>query len=80
MKASWIFRGGPIVTVDRHDTIAAALAIGGGQRGKQQAQDVQIEHLVEVLNGDVFQGREFINAGVIDQNVDFVENFLRLGE
>lgn len=31
MKASWIFRGGPIVTVNQHDAVEEAIAIAGNR-------------------------------------------------
>lgn len=30
-EAAWIFRGGPVVTVHRHDMVAQAIAIGNGR-------------------------------------------------
>jgi hypothetical protein len=44
------------------------------------AKNVCIEQSVKLSLGDFFQRDEFINAGVIDQNVDFAERFLRLSE
>jgi len=35
---------------------------------------------VEVLFGDVFERREFIDASVVDQDVEPAEGLLRLGE
>src|SRR5439155_15826947 len=38
------------------------------------------EMLVELLLGDAFERREFIDARVVDENVEPAKGFLRLGE
>ena len=49
-------------------------------RRQHQAQHVEVELLVEVLGGDVFQRGELVDAGVVDQDVELAERLLRLGE
>ncbi len=38
--------------------------------GEQQAEHVDVEHPVEFLLGDGFDRREFIDPGVVDQDVE----------
>jgi hypothetical protein len=54
--------------------------------GEQEPQDVDVEHLVELVLGDVRDRREFIDAGIVDQDVEAavgrdrgVDYALRLG-
>jgi hypothetical protein len=57
-----------------------AEALGRFLGGQQQAQDVDVELAVEVLLGDVFQRRELVDAGVVDQDVHAAERLLGLVE
>jgi len=43
-----------------------------------QAKHIQVELLVEKLFGDFSQRRKFVNAGVVDQDIEFAEGLLRL--
>ena len=49
-------------------------------RGQQQAEHIQIELLVEMLLGDLFERREFIDARVVHEHVQLAEGFLGFGE
>ena len=49
-------------------------------RREQQAQHVQVEHLVEVLGRDLLERGELVDAGVVDEDVELAERLLRLGE
>ena len=49
-------------------------------RGQQQAEHVEIELLVEVLGRHFFQRRELVNAGVVYENIEFVEFLFGGGE
>src|SRR5207247_6646155 len=51
-----------------------------GLRSENQAEHIQIEMLVEVLLRHVFQRGEFIDARVVDENVEPAKGFLHLGE
>jgi len=51
--------------VDNGTTIGADV-LDGFFRGEQQAEHIEVELLVEVLGGDGFERREFVNASVID--------------
>ena len=44
-----------------------------GLRDEQEAEDVDVELLVEVLRRDGFEGRELVDAGVVDQDVELAE-------
>jgi len=46
---------------------------GGRLGGEQQAQDIDVEHLVELGLGEVADGREFIDPGIVDQDVEAAE-------
>ena len=48
--------------------------------GEEHSEDVCIKHSVELLLGDFFQRDEFVNAGVVDYDVDLPERFLRFSE
>jgi hypothetical protein len=48
--------------------------------GEEEAEDVEAELLVEVVNGDGFQGGELIDARVVDEDIDAAEGFLGGGE
>src|SRR5688572_1619261 len=59
---------------------------GGGLRGQQQAEHVDVEVPVEVFFGDVLQRREPVDTRVVDQDVEpaelldrRVDNGLRIG-
>jgi hypothetical protein len=49
-------------------------------RREEEPEDVQVELLVEVLLGDVFERRELVDAGIVHQDVERAERLLRLGE
>ena len=49
-------------------------------RDEKHPENICIEKSVKLLLGDFFQGYKFVNAGVIDQGVDFAERFLRFSE
>ena len=44
-----------------------------GLGGEQEAEDVEVELLVEVLGRDGFNGAELVDAGVVDENADGAE-------
>ncbi len=48
--------------------------------GEKHAKNVHIEHSVKLLLRYFFERDEFINAGVVDQDIDFSEGFLRFSE
>ena len=48
--------------------------------GEKHAKNVHIEHSVKLLLGHFFERHEFVNAGVVDQDIDFSESFLRFSE
>ena len=48
--------------------------------GEEQAEHIHVEVFVELFLGHLFQRREFVNAGVIDQDVDLAERLFRGGE
>src|SRR5437763_12915037 len=48
--------------------------------GEKHAKNVHIEHSVKLLLGHFFERHKFINAGVVDQDIDFSESFLRFSE
>ena len=47
---------------------------------QKRPENVCVEHSVKLLLGDFFQGHEFINAGVIDQEVDFAKGLCCFSE
>ena len=49
-------------------------------RDEKHAKNVHIKHSMELLLGDFFQRHEFVNSGVVDQEVDLAEGFLRFSE
>ena len=55
------------------DASAFADMLDGGLRGQQQAEDVDVELPVEMVFGDGFDGAEFIDAGVVDQDIESAE-------
>ena len=46
---------------------------GGLLRRQQQPQHVEIELAVEVLRRNAIERREFVDAGIVDENVDRAE-------
>src|SRR6478736_7798083 len=48
--------------------------------GEKHSENIGIKHSVELLLGDFFQRDEFVNAGVVDHDVDLPERFLRFSE
>ena len=48
--------------------------------GEKHSENVCIKHFVELLLGDFFEWHEFVNAGVVDHDVDLAECFLRFSE
>ena len=49
-------------------------------RGEDQAEDVEVELLVEVLGRHLLERGELVDARVVDQDVEPAERLLRLGE
>src|SRR4030095_3424360 len=41
------------------------------------SENVSVKHSMKLFLGDFFQRHEFINAGVVNENVDLAESFLR---
>jgi hypothetical protein len=52
----------------------------GFLRGEQQAEHIQIELLVEMFLGDLFERREFVDARVVHENVNRAERLIGFGE
>src|SRR5262249_30085192 len=48
--------------------------------GKNEAEEIQIELLVEVLWRYLFHGRKLVNARVVDENIDPPECLFRFGQ
>ena len=44
-------------------------------RRENQAQHVEVEHLVKMLGRHVFERLKFVNAGVVNKDVDLPESF-----
>ena len=49
-------------------------------RSEDEAEHIQIEMLVELLLGDAFERREFVDARVVHQDVEPAKRFLRLSK
>src|SRR5206468_2440722 len=49
-------------------------------RREDDAEHVEIELLAEILDGDVLEGREFVEAGIVDEDVEGAERLVGLGE
>ena len=49
--------------------------LDGSLGGEKQAENIEVELLVEVLGRDLFKRAEFIDSGIVDQNVDRTELF-----
>ena len=71
---------------DVDDAAALAEVLGRGLGDEQEAEDVDVELLVEVLGGDGFEGAELVDAGVVDEDVELavvldggVDDGLRVG-
>ena len=47
---------------------------------QKHSKNVGIKHSVKLFLGDFFEGHEFVNPGVINQDVDLAEGFLRFSE
>jgi hypothetical protein len=47
----------------------------GGLGGEQETEYVYVEDLVEVRFGDGLNGGEFVNAGVVDEDIQAAESF-----
>src|SRR3984957_9844173 len=65
---------------DVDDAGAFAEVLGGGLSGEQEAEDVEVENLVELRLGDGFERAEFVDAGIIDQDIDLFVGLLGFGE
>ena len=55
---------------DVDDASALADVFNGGAGGKKDTEYINVEHLVEVVFGDIFNGSELIDAGVVDEDVE----------
>ena len=53
-----------------NDAGTRAEVLDGGLGGEEDAEHVDIEHTVEGIFGDRFEGREFVDAGIIHQNIE----------
>lgn len=58
---------------DIDDAGAFAKVLDRGLRGEQQTKDVDVENLAVVFFGDAFDGGEFVDARVVDQDVKAAE-------
>ncbi len=47
---------------------------------EKHPENVRIKHSVELLVGDFFEQNEFVNAGVVNKDVDLAERFFRFSE
>src|SRR5258708_21777319 len=52
----------------------------GGLGGEQKGFDVEVEVLIDVLDGDCFQWEELVDAGVVDEDVETAEGLDRRGD
>ena len=52
----------------------------GGLGGEQKGFDVEVEVLVDVLDGYGFEWKELIDAGVVDKDVEAAEGLGRRGD
>src|SRR5208282_3553232 len=55
---------------DINDAGAFAEMLDGGLGGEEEAEDVDVELAVERIFGDGFEGREFVDAGIVDENIE----------
>src|SRR4030095_13941637 len=71
-------RAGDRADVD--DAAACTVEVRSGRLGREQhGQDVEIEHAMEALLGELLERGELVDAGVVDQDVETAEGLLRLG-
>ena len=61
-------------------TALGADELGGTLGGEEEAEDVEVELAVELFRGDTLDGAEGVDAGVVDQDVEFAVLLLDLGE
>ena len=54
--------------------------LDGFLRCEEQAENIDVKMFVKLLLGDLFQRREFVNSGVVDQNIDLAEGLRRSRE
>ncbi len=54
--------------------------LDGFLRRENQPQHVQVKQFMEVLGRHLLDRSEFIDAGVVDEDVERTERFLRLGK
>jgi hypothetical protein len=62
--------------VDDHAAFGAEVG-NGGLGDKEQSLDVEVEVLIDVFDGDGFDRKELIDAGVVDEDVETAEGFSR---
>ncbi len=74
------WHGGGYRTDVDHCTAVGTEMFGGLLRGEQQTEHVQVELLVKMFRGDFTERGEFINAGVVHQNIDLAERLFRFLE
>src|SRR5437899_1277660 len=48
--------------------------------GEKHPENICVEKSVKLSLGDFFKRHKFVNAGVVDENVDLAEGFLRFSE
>src|SRR3954468_7283110 len=66
---------------DVNDAAASGTELlDGFLRREDETEDIDVELSVEVLFGDVFERDKFVNAGVVDENIQRAERLLRLRE
>src|SRR6476660_1457666 len=78
-RGRWSQRAG------KRTDINDAAAFGGEMlecflSGEKHSENVGIKHFVELLLGDVFERHEFVNASVVNQNVELTKSLLRCGK
>ena len=49
-------------------------------RREKEAQNIYVKKPVKLALAYLFERHKFVNAGVVDQNVDFAERFLRFSK
>jgi hypothetical protein len=71
---------------DVDDAAALGEVLGRGLRDQQEAEDVDIELLVEVFGSDGLKGQHFVDTRVVDEDVEFaiglkgrIDDGLRVG-
>ena len=66
---------------DIDDDAAFGAEVGnGGLGGEQECLDVEVEVFVDVLSGDGFERKKFVDAGVVDEDVEAAKGFGRRGD